>query len=157
MEEFILRFVADWLMFIIGGIALYTFAIIIPRSLWWYWGWRIFLAGVTAYLMAKLVGHFYQPETMRPFEKLGVEPGAAFLPNPGFPSDHALFAMFLTLAVWFSTKRKVLAGTMLALTLIVCVGRVVALVHTPLDVIGGILIACTGIIWYRQTGDKVVK
>lgn len=157
MEELILRFVADYLMFAIGIIALYTFAIVIPPKLWWYWGWRIFLAGATAYLVAKLVGHFYQPETMRPFEKMGVEPGAAFLPNPGFPSDHALFAMFLTLAVWFSTRSKLLAGTMLVLTVLVGVGRVLALVHTPLDVVGGILIAFTGIIWYRQTREKAVQ
>lgn len=157
MEELILRVVADYLMFVIGAIALFTFTIVIPRSMWWYWGWRIFLAGITAYLSAKLVGHFYQPESMRPFEKLGVEPRAAFLPNPGFPSDHALFAMFLTLAVWFSTRSKTLAGVMLVLTLLVCVGRVVALVHTPLDVVGGLLIAFTGIIWYRHTGKKAVQ
>lgn len=157
MYEFILRIAADGLMFIIGGLALYAFAFVIPRSLWWYWGWRIFLAGITAYLSAKLIGHFYQPETMRPFEKLGVEPGAAFLPNPGFPSDHALFAMFLTLAVWFSTRGTVIGATMLALTLLVCIARVVALVHTPLDVIGGVAIAFTGIIWYRHTRKKAVQ
>lgn len=65
--------------------------------------------------------------------------------------------MFLTLAVWFSTRSKLLAGTMLVLTVLVGVGRVLALVHTPLDVIGGILIAFTGVIWYRQTREKAVQ
>ena len=27
--------------------------------------------------------------------------------------------------------------------------RVIALVHTPLDVVGGLLIACVGIVWYK--------
>ena len=115
------------------------------------------MAGVTSYLAAKIIAFFYQPETLRPFEKLGVDPGAAYLPNPGFPSDHALFAMFLTLAVWFSTRNKWIAGAMLVMTLAMGVARVLALVHTPLDVIGGFAIATIGVIWYRHTSKKIVK
>ena len=148
MNDDLIRLMADWLMFGIGGLALYAFAFQVPRKQWWYWGWRIVAAGLTCYLVAKIVGHFYQPAELRPFELLGLEPGAAYLPNPGFPSDHALFAMFLTLAVWYSTRHRLISGIMLAMTLIVCTGRVLALVHTPLDVIGGLLIAFTGIGWY---------
>ena len=111
---------------------------------------RILMAGLTAYLLAKLLGAVYQPSGERPFEILGVEPGASYLNNPGFPSDHALFAAFLTLAVWFETKRKNLAITLAVLTIALCVGRVLALVHTPLDVIGGILVAGVGGLWYLQ-------
>lgn len=109
---------------------------------------RILMAGLTAYLLAKLIGSVYQPALERPFELLGVEPGASYLNNPGFPSDHALFTMFLTLAVWFETRSKSVALTLALLTLLVCVGRVLALVHTPLDVIGGIGIALVGACWY---------
>ena len=80
---------------------------------------------------------------------MGVEPGAAYLNNPGFPSDHALFTMAITLAVWFGTRDKLLSSVCLVLTLLVGIGRVLALVHTPLDVAGGLLIACIGIIWYK--------
>lgn len=153
----LIRLLADGLVIIIFIVSMLTFAFGIPRDKWWYWGWRIVLAGLTAYLAAKIAGFLYQPETMRPFEKLGVEPKAAFLPNPGFPSDHALFAMFLTLAVWFSTKRKKLAIALFGLTIIMGAARVSALVHTPLDVIGGILLAFVGIVWYRRTSKKVVK
>jgi len=34
------------------------------------------------------------------------------------------------------------------LIIVVAVGRVLALVHTPADVIGGIVIALIGSIWY---------
>ncbi|HMQ96063.1 MAG TPA: phosphatase PAP2 family protein [Candidatus Saccharibacteria bacterium] len=156
MEVFI-KFIADWLMIPIGLLAFYAFAFVVPVKKWKYWGPRVFLAGVTTYVVAKLAGLLFQPETMRPFEKLGVEPGAAFLNNPGFPSDHALFAMFLTLAVWYSTRNKWLAGAMLGMTLLVGVGRVLALVHTPVDVLGGLLIASVGILWYRRSTKKVVK
>lgn len=106
------------------------------------------MAGLTALLVAKLMATFFQPASERPFELLGVSPGASFLDNPGFPSDHALFVTAITLAVWFETKQKYLTYALLVLLVLVCVGRVAALVHTPLDVIGGIFAGLTGALWY---------
>ena len=111
---------------------------------------RIIMAGLTALLLAKFIAVLYQPEALRPFEQLGKSAGAAYLNNPGFPSDHTLLCMAITLAVWFETRMKKLAGALFVLTLLVAIGRVLALVHTPLDVIGGVLIACAGIPWYLQ-------
>jgi len=116
---------------------------------------RILMAGLTAYLLAKLLGSVYQPSGERPFEVLGVAPGASYLNNPGFPSDHALFTAFLTFAVWFETRRRGIATAMAILTVLLCIGRVLALVHTPLDVTGGILVAAVGALWYLQ-GDKIL-
>lgn len=109
---------------------------------------RILMAGLTCYFVAKVAGLLYQPEGLRPFELMGTTAGAAYLNNPGFPSDHALFATFLSLAVWFETRFKKFALGLFGLTILMSIGRVLALVHTPLDVIGGIIIACTGIFWY---------
>lgn len=125
---------------------------------------RVILAGLTSYAAAKIVGLFFQPETRRPFELLGLEPGAAFLNNPGFPSDHALLATFLTLTVWFVTRNRNLTIIMAVVTIAMGTGRILALVHTPLDVIGGILLALTGGVWYlsksktkyRKKSKKVV-
>lgn len=111
---------------------------------------RILLAGLTAYLFAKLIGSVFQPELERPFEILGVSAGASFLNNPGFPSDHVLFCTAITLAVWFETKQKLVSMILIGLTLLVSVGRVLALVHSPLDVSGGIVIALLGGLWYLQ-------
>jgi membrane-associated phospholipid phosphatase len=108
------------------------------------------MAGLTSYLIAKLLGSIYQPSGERPFELLGAMPGASYLNNPGFPSDHALFTGFLTLAVWFETRQKKIAVVLALLTAAVCIGRVLALVHTPLDVIGGLIVACIGAAWYMQ-------
>lgn len=115
---------------------------------------RVLMAGLTAYLFAKLIGSMYQPQAMRPFELLGINAGASYLNNPGFPSDHVLFCMTIALAVWFETRVKWLGWTLLGLTAIVGIGRIVALVHTPLDVIGGLAIACIGIPWYLQKERK---
>jgi undecaprenyl-diphosphatase len=121
---------------------------------------RILMAGLTAYLIAKLIGSIYQPAYERPFELLGVQAGASYLNNPGFPSDHALFTTFLTLAVWFETRWKAGTVVMAVLTLMVCAGRVLALVHTPLDVIGGVVIAAVGALWYvnaKKVHSPLVK
>lgn len=115
---------------------------------------RILVAGLTAYLVAKLLGAVY-PVSERPFELLGQAAGASYLNNPGFPSDHALFAAFLTLAVWFETRSKLLSGILAVLTLLVCIGRILALVHTPLDVMGGVAVACFGALWYLQRDDTM--
>ncbi len=130
---------------------------------------RILMAGLTAYLIAKLLGSVYQPSGERPFEILGVAPGASYLNNPGFPSDHVLFLSAITLAVWFETKSRKIAILMALLTVSVGIGRVLALVHTPLDVIGGVVVAGIGALWYfeqvkkpaiattRQTHKKIVQ
>lgn len=110
---------------------------------------RILLAGLTAYLFAKLIGHIYQPSYLRPFEILGVSPGASYLENPGFPSDHVLFAMSIACAVWFETRDKVVTSILLLFVACLGIGRIAALVHSPIDVIGGMVIAVLGAVWYR--------
>ena len=109
---------------------------------------RILMAGLTSYLIAKLMGSIYQPAIERPFELLGQAAGASYLDNPGFPSDHALFTVFLTLAVFLGFRWRTGAIVMAIFTVLVCIGRVLALVHTPLDIIGGIVAAFIGALWY---------
>ena len=115
---------------------------------------RIFMAGITSYVLAKLVGSVWQPEQLRPFEQLGLDPGAAYLNNPGFPSDHALLAFFLVFAVWYATRNRRLTLVLTGLALLMCLGRVLALVHTPLDIAGSFVIAAIGALWYIPYAKK---
>lgn len=147
--ETVITFLADGLMIPIVLIAGYALLFKVPRGKRFEAYTRILVAGLTAYLAAKLLATLY-PVSERPFELLGQDPGASYLNNPGFPSDHALFATFLLLAVWFETRQKILSLVLAVLVLAVCVGRVLALVHTPLDVVGGIAIAGFGALWYFQ-------
>lgn len=146
--QVIVQLVADGLVIPVALIGTYVLLRHVPNSEKYAVYSRVLMAGLTAYVAAKIVGLLYQPASLRPFELMGVEAGASFLDNPGFPSDHALFTMAITLAILFGARQKKWAIAALVLTLLVCIGRVVALVHTPLDVIGGILIACAGIVWY---------
>ena len=148
MYELLIKLIADGAVVVVAFTAAWALLFLIPNNRKFEAYARILMAGLTAYLVAKLVASIYQPAAERPFELLGQVAGASYLNNPGFPSDHALFAMTLTLAVWFETRRKKLAIFLLILTLLMCIGRVLALVHTPLDVIGGILFACLGTVWY---------
>lgn len=121
---------------------------------------RMLLAGLTSYLVAKLMALAYQPNEQRPFEVLGVDPGASYLNNPGFPSDHALFVWVIVFAVWYGTHNKWLALIFAVVALLVCAGRVLALVHTPLDVLGGFAAAVVGAAWYldvRRTPVELAK
>lgn len=149
----IIRFIADGAVVPIVLLAGFSLLFYIPKGQRLDAYKRIVLVGMTTYLLAKLLGSVYQPADMRPFEMLGVSAGALYLNNPGFPSDHALFTTFLTLAVWFETRRRDIAIVLAVLTLLVCVGRVLALVHTPLDVVGGVLVACLGALWYVQGSE----
>lgn len=111
---------------------------------------RIVMAGLTSYLLAKLLASVYQPTEVRPFQAMGVSAGASFLQNSGFPSDHALFAAFLTLAVWAQTRHRTITIIMVLLTLGIGAGRILALVHTPLDIAGGFVVAAVGALWYLE-------
>ncbi len=149
MYELVVRVIADISVVIVALVATIVLIKDIPNARKFSVYSQILMAGLTAYLVAKLIASVYQPALERPFELAGLTPGASYLNNPGFPSDHALFAMTLVLAVWLGARRPRVAAVLFIVTIIMCVGRVLALVHTPLDVIGGLVIALTGVIWYE--------
>ncbi len=147
MHTFI-HLIADGAVIPVVLIGIYALVAKVPSSHRYEAYCRILMAGLTTYLLAKLLGTLYQPAIERPFELLGVAPGAAYLDNPGFPSDHALFVAAIAYAVWFETKNKLLTAILVVFAVLVCVGRVLALVHTPLDIAGGIAVATVGALWY---------
>lgn len=106
------------------------------------------VAGLTSLLVGKLMSLVYQPTGGRPFEQLGGAAGAAYIDNPGFPSDHALFATVIVVAVYALTRKKRLSVFLALCVIVMCIGRVLALVHTPLDVTGGIIAGLIGGLWY---------
>ena len=155
--EALTKLIAEGLIVPLGLIAVYALLIKTPVVRRYDRYTRILMAGVTSYVLAKFIGYLWQPSHERPFEQLGVEPGASFLNNPGFPSDHALFATFLVLAVWYATRDKRITILLAAMAVLVGIGRVIALVHSPLDVIGGVMIAAIGAVWYVSPFEKTQR
>jgi len=147
-QELAIRIIADGAVIPVVLIGIYALVFKIPKSQRFDAYKRILMAGLTAYLLAKLIGSIYQPSSSRPFEILGASAGASFLNNPGFPSDHTLFLTAIACAAWFETRQVLITLILVSLVFIVSVGRVMALVHTPADVIGGIVIALIGSVWY---------
>ena len=148
--QFLVHFIADGAVVLVILIGAYAILFKVPKGGRFEAYSRILLAGLTSYLIAKLLASVYQPSLERPFQILGVEAGALYLNNPGFPSDHALFVTAITAAVWFETKMKKTTLLLVVLVALICIGRVIALVHTPLDVAGGVVIGLLGAVWYMN-------
>jgi len=155
MKEIIIRLFADGAVIPVVLLGAYALVYKIPKGKRLAAYKRVLMAGLTAYLLATIISVVFQPAGERPFELLGKAAGASFLNNPGFPSDHALFVTVITCAVWFETKQKAITIILALLTIAICIARVLALVHTPIDVIGGIVIALTGPIWYFNTKPQL--
>lgn len=109
----------------------------------------VLMAGLTSLLTAKLIS-LLPIQQARPFMQQGVEAGAAFIDNPGFPSDHALVATVVVMAVFVLTPYKKISYGLMALALFMGIARVLALVHTPLDIVGGIAAGLVGTLWYLK-------
>jgi undecaprenyl-diphosphatase len=150
MEAIIIRVIADVAVVPVVLIGAWVLLFKVPKGQRLESYSRVLMAGLTAYMLAKFLGAVYQPSLLRPFEILGVDPGASYLNNPGFPSDHAVFVTAIACAVWFETRMKRVSLVLAGLVVVVCVGRVLALVHTPLDVIAGVGIALVGALWYSN-------
>lgn len=146
--NFLIHLIADGAVILVVLIGAYAILFKVPKGGRFEAYSRILMAGLTSYLIAKLIAGVYQPSFERPFEILGVAPGAFYLNNPGFPSDHALFVTAIAAAVWFETKMKKTSIVLAILVVLICIGRVVANVHTPLDVTAGIVIGLLGAVWY---------
>ena len=114
--EIIVKLIADGLVIPVALLGAYALLRYVPKQERYQTYARVMMAGLTAYTAAKIIGLLYQPEALRPFELIGVDAGASFLNNPGFPSDHALFTMAITLAVLFGAKQTKLAQICQVLT-----------------------------------------
>ena len=157
LNDSIVKLLADGAVLPVMAIGIYALIWKIPNNRKYEAYCRVLMAGLTSFLLAKLLGTLYQPAVERPFELMGIAAGASFLDNPGFPSDHALFTAAITLAVWFETHSKSLTIAAAIFTALVCVGRVLALVHTPLDIAGGIAVAAVGAGWYMTARPPANK
>lgn len=145
-----IRFLADYTLIIIlvisGGTVLWHS---VRYKKWRYTPFMI-MAGLSSLLVAKIASIAYQPTAVRPFIERGVAPGASYIDNPGFPSDHALLGGAALLAMYVVTRNQRLALVVLLLFIAMIAGRVIAMVHTPLDIAGGVLAALVGGIWYLK-------
>ena len=148
--ELLIRLTADGMLLLIllvAGTAGLYYVVLKSKQMKLYAPYAI-MAGLTSLLVAKFVSILYQPSAARPYIEQGVQAGAAYIDNPGFPSDHALLATVIVIMLFALTPYKKLAMVLGIFVLLMSAGRVLALVHTPLDIFGGIAAAFVGAVWY---------
>lgn len=102
----------------------------------------VVVAGVIALVLSRIASHYYYDP--RPFVTENVKPLFDHAADNGFPSDHSLLAMALTASTYFFNKR--LAGIMLVLTVLIGVARILAKVHSPLDIGAAWVIGIVGAV-----------
>jgi undecaprenyl-diphosphatase len=94
------------------------------------------IAGIIAVVLDKLAGKLYYDP--RPFVTHHLKPLISHSADNGFPSEHTVFTMTISAALIYYRRR--LGMVAFGLALLVGIGRVAAHVHSPIDIIGGILI-----------------
>lgn len=117
-------------------------------------GLALVLAIIIAGLLDKIAGKlFYDP---RPFVASSVKPLIDHVADNGFPSEHTLFC-FAIATVIFIYKRNI-GVVALLLSAIVGIARVAAHVHSPIDIIGGMLIGmAAGAFGYSAAKKLLAK
>ncbi|MCL4354190.1 phosphatase PAP2 family protein [Patescibacteria group bacterium] len=132
----VIIFAANYLLWIIIAVALTVFIFAertTKRSLFW----TAIIALPLSFLMGKIASSlFFDP---RPFVIEHIQPLIPHAVNNGFPSDHTLFASTVAMIVFLHYKRTGIV--LMALALIVGIARVLAKVHSPIDIISGVVIA----------------
>lgn len=112
----------------------------------WQFATAVALAGIAALVLSKLAGRLYFHH--RPFVAQHIEPLISHGNDNGFPSEHTLLAMTLSVVVYYYRPR--LAAGLFGLTLLVGIGRILAHVHSPIDILGGLILgAVAGFIGYQ--------
>ena len=153
MNDIFVSFIADGLVFILIIVSILSMLFYVPSATKLRKFKYVFVAGLTSYFIAKIFSIVYQPHSYRPFERMGIDAKASYLNNPGFPSDHSLFSWFLVFALFYvlPKNRRWVAWLCVSFAVFVCLGRLLAFVHTPLDVFGGFVAAIAGASWYLVT------
>lgn len=100
------------------------------------------IAGGIAFILSRIASKLYYDP--RPFVKDHIKPLISHAADNGFPSDHALLTMTLTAITYFYNKK--IALVMLILTIIVGISRILAKVHSPLDIGAGWILGFIGVL-----------
>ena len=95
------------------------------------------VGGIACLALIKLGGALYYDT--RPFVTQGVAPLFPHGADNGFPSDHTAVTMFVALCVLVVSRPWGLA--LVAVSLVAGVARVIAHVHSPIDIVGAVAIA----------------
>lgn len=139
MKNDIIIFCAKYLVFIVALIAV-AYWVRLNKNRKIQLAWSVVAGVIAALVLAKVAGKFYYHP--RPFVVDHIKPLVAHGNDNGFPSEHTAVAMTLATVLYFY-RRKLAAG-LFVLSVLVGLGRIWAHVHSPLDILGGLVIGLVG-------------
>lgn len=128
-------FGAKYLIFIFALVVIVVFTQMTAKTRWQFTT-VVILAALAAIILSKLASVlYYHP---RPFVVQNIQPLVPHAYDNGFPSDHTLLASSLAVVIYFYRRR--LGAAALVVAIIIGIARVLAHVHWPVDIIGGLII-----------------
>lgn len=132
-------FLAEKFIFLLGGAAF---------LIGWYFlrknGWRAYLLWILKIGVSLLIATFLDLlinmvfPTPRPFAAENLVPLVPHAADSSFPSGHTVISAIFATFVWY--LRKDLGIVFFILVILVGFGRVEALLHYPIDVLGGLVL-----------------
>lgn len=145
MRTLIIVFLAEYLHWVIIAIAL-GFAFFISLIQRKRFITLILLAAPVALLIDKVLNKLIL--SPRPFVERGFVPLVQHSADNGFPSEHTLLVLFIACTVWVFNRK--LGIILMVLGFLVGIGRILAGIHSPLDIMGSAvisLVAVSGSVW----------
>lgn len=140
-------FLAKYLVWIVFGVAVVLIGLEVYKTRNWRLLGFVALAFLTAFLVNQIL-HLLPVEVYRPYQLTGETPLITPSKDSPFPSDHVTFAFTAAFAALIMTKHRKIGIALLIAAFGVLAGRILALVHSPLDVVGGFMCALSGVVWY---------
>lgn len=108
---------------------------------------------IITFILTRIGSTFYYDP--RPFADGSVTPLLPHAADNGFPSDHTALAASVAVATFLVNKKLGIILGLLAI--LVGASRVVAHVHSPIDIIGSIVFACIGGLAAFYITPKIVN
>ena len=131
---------AQYLIFAAGLLTL-VFWLRLPKESKMSFAIQFIVAGIIAVLLSKRIAHFYF--SARPFVRLHAMPLFPHEPDNGFPSDHTTLTLLAALLV-LGYSRKI-GAVLVVCSLLIGIARIAALVHSPIDILGSVVIAVVSV------------
>ncbi|MFA6135969.1 MAG: phosphatase PAP2 family protein [Candidatus Paceibacterota bacterium] len=139
--DWLISFFSSYILYIL--VVLFIFLIFKEKDL----RKRIYIINITILseilsrgIITQVIRFFYNRP--RPFETLSIDSLISHPAGGAFPSGHTVFLFALVFVVFLLNKKW--GWTFGVLSLVSVIGRVMAGVHWPVDILGGIIVAFVG-------------